>query len=38
MENLELLSFDELKEKISEMEEVLEILKSDTDIATIIVV
>lgn len=34
MENLELLSFDELREKISEMEEVLKILNSDADIAT----
>lgn len=34
MENLELLSFDELREKISKMEEVLKILNSDADIAT----
>lgn len=34
MENLELLSFNELREKISEMEEVLKILNSDADIAT----
>lgn len=34
MENLELLSFNELREKISEMEEVLKILNLDADIAT----
>lgn len=34
MENLELLSFNELREKISEMEEVLKILNSDADIGT----